>query len=83
MSIREMTVYTCDGCGAQSTLSREEPVRGFKTIQLGVTVGDSGLKLLCTICYGAVEWVAKFQRITNPPRVYRSGGRFSLRKGTS
>lgn len=79
MGKREVNIYTCDGCGARSTLDREEPVRGFKTIQIGVSPGDSGQKLLCTICYAAVEWVAKFQRITQPPRVYRVDGRYSLR----
>ncbi len=83
MGKREVTVYTCDGCGAQSTVPRDTPAAGFKTIQLGATSTDSGQKLLCTICYGAVEWVAKFQRITHPPRAYRSGRTYSLRKDES
>lgn len=75
MGRREVTIYTCDGCSAQQTFGRTETARGFSRVLLpGAEV------FLCTVCYGAVEWVAKFQRITVPPKVFKHDGRYSLRK---
>ncbi|GAA1149510.1 hypothetical protein MOX01_22700 [Microbacterium oxydans] len=74
MGKRDMTVYTCDGCGATATVRPDEKPPGFKTITI-----NRRDRWLCTICFGAVEWVARFQRITHPPRVYCSEGKFSLR----
>ena len=79
MGKREVTIYTCDGCRAQSTLPRDEVPRGFTRIRLA-----QDDKWLCTICYGAVEWVVKFQNIIVPPKVFKSGtARYSLRKDAS
>ena len=77
MGKRDVTIYTCDGCRAQSTLPRDSTPRGFTRIRLA-----QDDKWLCTVCYGAVEWVVKFQNITVPPKVFKSGpARYSLRKG--
>ena len=74
MGKREVTIYTCDGCKASSTLPRIETPRGYKRVSL------SGSEAwLCTICYGAVEWVVRFQGITIPPKVYGHGARGTLR----
>lgn len=79
MGVREVTIYTCDGCKASATLGRDETARGFTRIVL-----SGGREAwLCTICYGAVEWVARFQGITVPPRVYGTGLKASLRKPTT
>lgn len=69
-----MSVYTCDGCGASSTVRPEEKPVGFRTVTL-----TGREHWLCTICYRAVEWVVWFQRLTHPPRVYRADGKYSLR----
>jgi len=77
MGIREVKVYTCDGCGAQATLDRNTTARGWHTVQLD---GRSVRSVLCSICYGAVEWVVKFQEITKPPKVHKGhDGKYSLR----
>jgi hypothetical protein len=76
MGKRDVTIYTCDGCFASSTLGRDERPRGFTQIR----IANLDSKWLCTVCYGAVEWVAKFQRVTVPPKVFKSNGRYSLRK---
>ena len=75
MGKREVTIYTCDGCGATSTLPREETPRGYTRVQLA-----HDTVWLCTVCYGAVEWVAKFQGVTVPPKVYGTGVKATLRK---
>lgn len=75
MGKREVTIYTCDGCKASSTLPRNETPRGYSRVVL-----KFGEVWLCTICYGAVEWVARFQGITVPPKVYGQGIRSTLRK---
>lgn len=76
MGRREVTIYTCDGCRASSTVDRNEPVVGFTR----VVMKDRHV-WLCTVCYGAVEWVARFQGITVPPKVYGSGRMARLRPG--
>ncbi|QZD98644.1 hypothetical protein SEA_JEMERALD_56 [Microbacterium phage Jemerald] len=79
MGIREVKIYTCDGCKATATLDRSTQARGWHTISLGG--GPLDKRVLCTVCYGAVEWVAKFQGITRPPKVYQGpDNRFRLRK---
>lgn len=75
MGRREVVIYTCDGCHASTTYGRTETARGFTKV--GLARGDAWL---CTICYGAVEWVARFQRITAPPKVYGTGTKATLRK---
>ncbi|MFJ4166306.1 hypothetical protein ACIPY5_12185 [Microbacterium sp. NPDC089698] len=75
MSKREVTIYTCDGCRAQQTFDRHETARGFSRVLL-----PAGEVWLCTVCYGAVEWVAKFQRITIPPKVFKHDRGYGLRK---
>lgn len=77
MGRREVIIYTCDGCRASSTLGREEIVRGYTRVVLA-----HHTVWLCTVCYGAVEWVARFQGITVPPTVYGSGVATSLRKSS-
>lgn len=75
MGRREVVIYTCDGCRASSTVGREETPRGYTRVEL-----KDRQAWLCTICYGAVEWVARFQGITCPPKVYGKGVSASLRK---
>lgn len=75
MGRREVTIYTCDGCKASSTLDRHETPRGFSRVVL-----KSGDVWLCTVCYGAVEWVARFQGITVPPKIHGTGAQATLRK---
>jgi hypothetical protein len=75
MGRRDVTIYTCDGCKASSTLRRDETPRGFTRIQ--IKAGDAWL---CTVCYGAVEWIVRFQGITVPPRIYGDGLSATLRK---
>jgi hypothetical protein len=77
MGRREVTIYTCDGCRAQSTLGRDETPRGYSEVAL-----RNGTAWLCTVCYGAVEWVARFQGVTVPPTIYGEGTSASLRKPT-
>lgn len=64
MGKHEVTIYTCDGCHAQTTLPRHETPRGFTRIRLAQED-----KWLCTDCYRAVEWVVKFQGRTPPPEI--------------
>jgi hypothetical protein len=71
---RDVTIYTCDGCKASGTVGRNEKPVGFSRIIL--TRGDVWL---CSICYGAVEWITRFQGITIPPRIYGTGADASLR----
>ena len=79
MGIRDVRIYTCDGCGATATLDRSVTARGWHLIRLNPN--KSGERLLCTICYGAVEWVAKFQGITVPPKAHKGpDGRYRLRQ---
>ena len=78
MGKRDVTIYTCDGCNAQSTVPKGETVLGFTRVALHTDRG--GDMWLCTVCYGAVEWVMKFQRVTLPPKVFEHDGRYSLRK---
>lgn len=76
MGKKDVTIYACDGCKATSTLAPGQAPRGFSNITMP---GDRDY-WLCTTCYGAVEWVVRFQRITHPPRVHKHGGRYGLRK---
>ena len=78
MGRREVTIYTCDGCKASSTIPRDETPRGFTRVRL-----NTAEVWLCTVCYGAVEWVARFQGVTVPPKVYGLGFRATLRKETT
>lgn len=81
MGVQEVTIYTCDGCGATATLKRGTSARGWHTIKLDAVLAGIGGKVLCSVCYGAVEWVTKFQGITTPPKVYKSrSGKQWLRK---
>lgn len=75
MGRREVVIYTCDGCRASSTLLPQETPRGYSRVELASTTA-----WLCTVCYGAVEWVARFQGVTVPPTIYGSGVRATLRK---
>lgn len=80
MGKREVTIYTCDGCYASSTVPRNENAPGFTRI----TLPQAREHWLCPICFGAVEWVIRFQHITRPPRVYRNAkSRYGLRKEES
>lgn len=74
MGKREVTIYTCDGCKASSTLPRHEAPRGYSRVVL-----KSNEAWLCTVCYSAVEWVVRFQGITVPPRICGTGTRATLR----
>lgn len=78
MGRRDVTIYTCDGCKASSTVQHGEAARGFTRVQLAHST-----VWLCTVCYGAVEWVARFQGITVPPPVYGVGTKATLRKPPS
>lgn len=83
MGIREVKIYTCDGCKATATLDRNTQARGWHNVKVGAMRGDIGTKLLCTVCYAAVEWVVKFQGITVPPKAFKGvDGRYRLRKQT-
>lgn len=75
MAKREVTIYTCDGCYAQSTINRGEKTSAFST----VTHNERDY-LLCALCSGAVAWVTRFQGITRPPHVYKANGRYGLRR---
>lgn len=78
MPIREVKIYTCDGCRATATLDWSDRARGWHNVAL-----TDKTFLLCTVCYGAVEWVVKFQGITVPPKAHKGpDGRYSLRKQT-
>ncbi len=78
MGIREVSIYTCDGCGATATLDKNTRARGWHTIKVD---GSRVERLVCTICYGAVEWVIKFQGITVPPKAHKGpDGRYRLRQ---
>jgi hypothetical protein len=74
MGRRDVTIYTCDGCKATSTIAHGEAARGYTRVVL-----REQTVWLCGICYGAVEWVARFQGITVPPTVYGSGVSATLR----
>lgn len=76
MGKREVVMYICDGCKTSTTAGPGETVRGFTRIILA----GNREAWLCTVCYGAVEWVAKFQGITCPPKVYGPGTSARLRK---
>lgn len=79
MGRREVTIYSCDGCGTRSTIGRTETPRGYKRVGL-----PKGEVWLCTVCYGAVEWVARFQGITRPPQAHKhQDGRYRLRREQS
>lgn len=79
MGVREVKIYTCDGCGATATLDRNTVARGWHTIKLDKNLRDE--RVLCTVCYGAVEWVVKFQGITVPPKAHKGpDNRYRLRK---
>jgi len=75
MGKREVTVYTCDGCYARLTVGRNETPRGIHRL-----VFNQKAAWLCTTCYGAVEWVVKFQNITHPPKVFKNSRGYGLRK---
>lgn len=76
MAKREVTIYTCDGCSAQSTIDRDENTTAFSTV-----THNNKNYLLCTICSGAISWVTRLQGITRPPRVYKAtNGRYGLRR---
>lgn len=79
MGTREVTVYTCDGCRASSTVGRDEIAPGFATVSLN---GRAPV-WLCGVCFAAVDWVTRFQEITAPPIVYGDGVRATLRKPVS
>jgi hypothetical protein len=79
MGKRDVTVYTCDGCHASTTVGREERAVGFSKLFFP----NSKDYWLCTVCYGAVEWVARFQNITRPPSVYKNARGYGLRKEAS
>jgi hypothetical protein len=76
MGRREVVIYTCDGCHASSTVGRDESAQGFHRI---LFPGGSE-KWLCTVCYGAVDWVCRFQGITRAPKVHVHNGRHTLRR---
>ncbi|WNN95257.1 hypothetical protein SEA_TINYMAN4_56 [Microbacterium phage Tinyman4] len=81
MPIREVKIYTCDGCGATATLDRNATARGWHTVKLD---GRSAQSVLCSVCYGAVEWVTRFQGITVPPKAHKGpDGRYRLRQVTA
>lgn len=75
MGRRDVTVYTCDGCRYVSTVNRGDTAPGFHLVRL-----PEHDVWLCTVCYGAVEWVTRFQGITVPPRVYGIGVKATLRR---
>lgn len=75
MSKRDVTIYTCDGCYASSTIKRGENTTAFSTV-----THNGKDYLLCTLCAGAVSWVVRFQGITRPPHVYKTDGKYGLRK---
>lgn len=76
MGSRDVTVFTCDGCRASSSVPFGKTSPGFRQVKLG----DRDPYWLCSVCYSAVEWVARFQGIAIPPRVYRDRSGFRLRK---
>lgn len=75
MGRREVVIYTCDGCKVSSELSRTETPRSYSRVSL-----KTGEVWLCTICYAAVDWVARFQGITVPPTIHGEGTHATLRK---
>lgn len=77
MGKREVAIYTCDGCKRSSTLGLTDTPRGYTRVVLAF-----GEVWLCTVCYGAVEWVARFQGLTIPPTIYGTGVSASLREPT-
>ena len=75
MGARNVTIYTCDGRKVTKVLAVSEIARGFSEVTL-----KHGTFLLCTVCYAAVDWVARFQGITVPPTIHGEGTHATLRK---
>lgn len=82
MPIREVKIYTCDGCRATATLDRNATARGWHTVKMDKNLREE--RVLCSVCYSAVEWVVKFQGITVPPKAHKGpDGRYRLRQVTA
>ena len=75
MGRKDVTVYTCDGCKASSTVERGDAAPGFRRLTT-----PRGEVWLCAVCWAAVDWVIRFQGITIPSKVYKANGRYRLRK---